>query len=268
MPLLDGRGFTAQDRAGTPNVVVVDQVLARRVWRGSPLGERLEIQVENFREGYRVERVSAEVVGVVSAVPHDRPDRTTEGTIYVAAGQHPTWSMAIAVRSGLPPDRLMASARSVVGRLDADLPLYDARPMSDLVRSTFALTELALALVAGFAGLALVISAAGLYSLIAYVVRTTAREQAVRMACGASPRRLVGEQLAVSLALAALGIGLGGLLALPSARLMEGLLVGVSASDGLTIAAAAALVLVVAIASTLAAAVGLLRIEPARLLRG
>jgi putative ABC transport system permease protein len=162
----------------------------------------------------------------------------------------------------------MTAARTAIAKIDPDLPLYEARPMADVVRSTFALTDLALALVAAFATLALLVSAAGLYSLVAYIVRTTAREQAVRMACGASPHRLVGEQLRAAFMLAVLGLGVGGILTLPSARLIENLLVGVPASDPLALAGAAVLVLVVTLLSTLAAASGLLRIEPARLLRG
>ncbi len=267
IPVLAGRGFTEEDRAGAPRVVMVDEALARRVWRGSPLGRRIEVQVEDFTEGYRVTRVQAEVVGVVPAVPHDRPDGSHEGTIYLPLTQQPAWSVAVAMRTSLPPESVMEPARQAVARLDPELPAYDARSMEDVVRATFALADLALSLVAGFALLALVVSAAGLFGLIAYVVRATGRDQAVRMACGASPGRLLGAQVRTGLALAGVGVLIGVMLALPGLRLLEGMLVGVGARDPVTIAGASAVVLVTALVSTLWAAVGILRIEPGRLLR-
>ncbi len=265
--VLAGRTFTAQDRPGSASVIVVDEVLARQLGQGSALGRRLEVQVENFASGYRVERVQAEVVGVVSAVPNDRPDRMHEGAIYLPLSQHPTWSIAVAMRSRVAAAAVMESARRVIAQLDPDLPPYDARSMADVVRSTFALTDLALSLVAGFALLALVVSAAGLFGLIGYIVRTTGRDQAVRLACGASPRRLLRAQLRSGLVVAGGGVALGMVLALPGVRLLDSLLVGVGAHDLVTLAAAAAVVLVTATGSTLCAAVGVLRIEPSRLLR-
>jgi putative ABC transport system permease protein len=265
--VLAGRPFTDRDRAGAPPVILVDDVLARRVWRGSPLGERLEVQVENFTDGYRVERVEAEVVGVVSAVPNGRPDHLPQGAIYLPLAQQPTWSIALAMRTSVPPDAVVEPARRAVAGVDPELPAYDVRFMEDVVRSTFALTDLALSLIAGLALLALVVSAAGLFGLIACVVRATGRDQAVRMACGASPGKLVGAQVRSGIALAGAGVALGLLLAWPAVRVLEGLLVGVSARDPITLAGAAGMVLATAAVSTLCAAVGILRVEPASVLR-
>ena len=267
LQVLAGRSFTALDRADAPRVILVDDALARRVWRGSPLGQRLEVQVEDFTDGYRVARVQAAVVGVVSSVPHDRPDRSAQGTIYLPLAQQPTWSVAFAMRTNVSSATVMESARRVLARLDPELPAYDARSMEDMVSSTFALTDLALSLVAGFGLLALVVSAAGLFGLIAYIVRATWRDQAVRMACGASPGRLLGAQLWTGLGLAGTGVVIGAALAWPALRLLEGLVIGVSARDPITVAGATGVVLATAAVSTLCAALGVLRIEPGNLLR-
>ena len=266
--VLAGRAFTAEDREGSPAVIVVDDAMARRLGPGSPLGRRLEVQVENFTAGYRVERIQAEVIGVVSAVPNDRPDRRDEGAIYLPLAQHPAWSVAVAMRTSLPATTVMESARRVLAELDPDLPAYDDRPMEDVVRSTFALTDLALSLVAGFALVALAVSAAGLFGLIAYVVRTTGRDQAVRMACGASPGMLLGAQVRDGLAVTAAGIAAGLLLAVPGVRVVEGFLVGVVAHDPVTLVLAAGVVTGTALVSTVWAAVGVLGVQPGRLLNG
>jgi putative ABC transport system permease protein len=265
--VLGGRGFTADDRAGGHRVVIVDEALARRTWRHSPLGERLQVQVEDFTGGYRVERAEAEVVGVVATVAHDRPDLPAGGTIYLPMKQQPVWSAAFAVRTRVPPEAVMAQVRGILRRLDPDLPAYEARPMAEIVRSTFALTDLALSLVAAFALLALIVAAAGLYGLIGYIVRATSREEAIRMACGASPGRLLRAHLRTGLALAGAGVAVGALLTVPAAWVVEDLLVGVRATDPVTLGVAAAFVLAVAALSTLGAALRVLRTEPGQLLR-
>lgn len=265
--VLAGRAFTEEDRAGAPRVILVDDALARRLGDGSPVGHRLEVQVEDFSEGYRVQRVQAEIVGVVSAVPHDRPDRSHGGTIYLPLAQQPTWSVAIAMSTSVPPATLIEPARQSVAALDPELPIYEGRTMEDLVRATFALTDLVLALVAAFAVLALLVSAAGLFGLIAYIVRATGREQAVRMACGASPAHLLRAQVGTGLGLAVAGVMIGLVLAWPTSLVVEGLLVGVSPSDPLALVGGAGVVLVTAAVSTLCAALAVLRIQPATLLR-
>jgi hypothetical protein len=223
--------------------------------------------VENFSSGYQVERVQAEVVGVVANVPHDRPDRAHAGTIYLPLGQQAAWSVALALRTRVPPKTIMEPVMRTVARLDPELPAYDARSMADVVNATFALTDLAVSLVTGFAVLALAVSAAGLFGLIAYIVRATGGEQAVRLACGASPGRLLGAQLRTGAVIAVAGIVPGLALALAATQLLDGLLVEVHASDPGTLAGAAGLVFAVATLSSLGAAIGVLRIDPARLLR-
>ncbi|HEU4524574.1 MAG TPA: ABC transporter permease [Gemmatimonadales bacterium] len=262
-----GRSFSAQDRADTPPVVLVDEVLARRFPPGSVLGQRLEVQVEDFTEGYRVRRVHAEIVGVVSPVAHERPDAAHQGTIYLPLAQWPTWSVAVAMRTSVPPASVVEPARRALAQLDPELPAYDTRLMEEVVRSTFAHTDLALSLVAGFALLALIVAAAGLFGLIACVVRATARDQAVRMACGASPGRLLRAQLGSGLAIASAGVAVGLVLAWPAMEALASTLPGVSATNPIALAGAAGLVLATAAATTLFAAVGVLRIEPGRLLR-
>ena len=193
-----------------------------------------------------MQRVQAEIVGVVSAVPHDRPDRSHGGTIYLPLAQQPTWSVAIAMSTSVPPATLIEPARQSVAALDPELPIYEGRTMEDLVRATFALTDLVLALVAAFAVLALLVSAAGLFGLIAYIVRATGREQAVRMACGASPAYLLRAQVGTGLGLAVAGVMIGLVLAWPTSLVVEGLLVGVSPSDPLALVGGAGVVLVTA----------------------
>jgi ABC-type antimicrobial peptide transport system permease subunit len=155
----------------------------------------------------------------------------------------------------------------MVRGLDPALPLAAVRPLAEVVGDALATARLAGTLVSLFAGLALLLAAVGLFGVLAWLVSRRTREIGVRLALGAQPRAVRGLILRQGLRLSGLGLLAGAVLAAASARLLEGLLVGVRAHDPLT---ASAVVLMLLATSFLAAdlpARRAARVDPARALR-
>jgi predicted permease len=239
--LLRGRLLTAADDSLAPRVAVIDERLARRFWPSvDPIGQRLEGW--GFRE--------LTVVGVVRHVTNYGVAADSREELYVAHAQRPSLRMIMTVRSGGDPELLAASARRVVTELDATLPVYNVRPMRDVVGATVAAPRLSAAVSGVVAALALLLATVGLYGVLAFTVGQRGHEIGVRMALGATPRAVAGLVVGQALALAAGGIaaGVGG--AVVVARLVSSQLYGVSPLDVTTLAVASAAFLAVTVIAT------------------
>jgi putative ABC transport system permease protein len=268
IPVRAGRVFTESDVADRPRAAVVDEALARRTWPNeSPIGRRIDVSVELFDRGYRVERVTAEVVGVVGTAAAGRPDATPPGTLYLAHAQQPLWNVAFVVSGDRPPQDVIATARQVLREMDAELPLYDARPMAEIVAATMASTRTVLSTLSVFASVAAVLAAVGLYAVIAYVVRQRRKEIAIRMALGARPRTVGLGVLRDGLILVTCGIGVGTLGSIATSALLSDLIIGVPVRDPVTLGAVAALLLIVSVLSTFVPAYRAASLDPVAGLR-
>ena len=268
VPLRAGRALAREDDVAAPLVVVVDEALARGAWPGeSPVGARVEIAMQSFDRGYRVERRLAEVVGVVATVPHDRPDAAPPGTIYVSHAQQRLWTMAVAVRAAGDPLALGPLVRREVRVLDPELPVHAMRSLDQVVAETLASTRFVLLMLAIFAGTALVLAAVGLYGVIAYLVRQRTSEFAVRLALGARPRQIAWGVVRSAARLGAAGIAAGAVAAAWLAPTLDDLLVGVSPRDPLTLGGVAVVVLLVVGAASYWPARRAAALDPAEALR-
>jgi predicted permease len=255
IPVLAGRVFTEGDADKSPMVVVVNETMARRYWPGeSPVGKRITI--------WRDEKFPREIVGVVGDT-RSTPGDPAGPQMYVPYAQDATWgSLSLVVRSSVDPASLVAAARAEVHALDKSIPVYNARPMIDILAAALATRRASTLLVGAFALLALLLALVGIYGVTAYYVTQRTQEIGVRIALGAQMRHVLGLILGRSLRLTLGGLALGLCGALALTRVLGGLLYGVKPTDPVTFAVAAALLSAAALLASLIPAWRATKVDP------
>jgi len=250
--LVAGRLFDGRDTEGAPRSVIVDEPLARRFWPGGdPIGRRLY-----FPQGIETggtpppQDQFLTVVGVVKEMRLQGIASNTGsglfGTYFLAFRQFPVRLFTLAVRTEGDPLAVAGSVRAVIARIDPELAFYDVRPMDALVERALVDRRTPMLLATGFALVALVLCAIGIYGVLSYDVGLRTREIAIRMAVGAEPSSILGMVLREGAVLVAAGAlaGLGGSFLLR--RSIESQLYQVHAMDPVVFSAVAGLLLLVA----------------------
>ena len=260
--LLAGRTFSDAEHADGSDVVVMDEILARRVFpEGDPVGKLFLARVNGPEMEWR------QVIGVVEHQRHHGLATTSGGAAFFTQSFAGVFGGTWAVRGRGDAAPLAPEIRRVVANVDPLVPVAELAPMQAAVDRATAPTRFAFILMAVFAVMAGLLAAIGLYGVLAHVVRQRTGEIGVRMAFGAPRGRIlrmvVGEGMALSVA--GIVIGLGGALLLASA--MRGMVVGVQPRDPLTYASVALLFLVVAGVATSIPAWRAIRVDPSRALR-
>lgn len=257
IPLRAGRDFGREDEtAGGPQHVIVDQRLADQLWPGqSAIGQRVRLLQT------RLDSDAAEVIGVVDHVQSTDFRHSGLPQIYESIGMRP-YSHAFVVRTEGDPLSLAGSVKHALERLRPGRPVFAVRTLQSLVDDAGADTRFAMLALGVFAALAVVLTAVGVYGVVAYSTARRTREIALRRALGADARRIVmlviGEGLGWTLA----GLVTGALAARALTRYLSSLLFNVSATDATTFAAVAALLAVIALAATALPALRAVRIDP------
>jgi putative ABC transport system permease protein len=259
IPLLRGRTFSTEDESNVPRRVVISRELAEQLFRGDdPIGRRL-----------RVLNAPVEIIGVVGDVAISRRG-LTRPTVYHSHRQFAVdrnWALTQVVAVDRPTPTLLEDIRRELAAIDPALVLYQPRMLADVVGAGIAHERFALQVVAGFAGLALVLAAVGIYGVLSYTVTRRRREMGIRMALGAQTRAVWSMVLQDGGRLAAMGVGLGLAGAYAATRTLQSLLFDVSPTDPVVFAAAATTLAAVALIASWIPARAATRVDPIQAVR-
>jgi predicted permease len=262
VPLLQGRDFTDGDRKTTEKVAIIDEVLARQYWPGqNPVGQHIAFDDANKGPWFTV-------VGLVShARANSLETDTNEGFYYLAIAQVPDKSASLVVRTSRPLESIATDLAASVRAGDASIPIYDVKSMEQRVNESLLGRKFLVILLGGFAGLALLLAALGLYGVISFSVRLRTRELGVRMALGAQRSTVLKLVLMQGLRLAAFGILVGVVAAATLSRIFNSLLFRVSVLHAAPWIAAALLLLATVLLASFLPARRAASIEPMKALR-
>jgi predicted permease len=235
--LVEGRFFSDDDSAKNP-VVIVDDLLAQRLWPGrSAVGQSLRL-------GQASPNGRATVVGVVRHLRLRRIVEDLTPQIFIAYRVWQRSPMAYVVRTDRHPAALAADVRAVVAAFDPRLPIYDVRPMDDYVEGALSIRRFTMLLAAAFAAAALVLTCIGVYGVLAYAVASRRHEFGVRRALGANTSQVMREVVREGLGFTLAGCAAGLVGAALAARLLQGQLYAVRPHDPIAFGVSLALVVI------------------------
>ncbi len=257
--LLEGRFLRETDS----HAVLVDEKMARLNWPpNSAVGQRMFAAPGDELEEF-------EIVGVLETIRHADLKADGRETIYfpAEAWSWSDWELCLAVRTAADPLGLVGPIRSELQTLDLDIPMAKIHAMEDYVDDALAPSHFGLALMSIFAAVALILAAVGLYGVIAYTLSQRTREIGIRMAFGARSLDILRLVMKEGLGLTLFGVIVGTFGSLSFAKLVSGLLFGVSTSDPLTYGATAGLLTVVTLLACYVPARRASRINPVVALR-
>jgi putative ABC transport system permease protein len=260
MHLLYGRDFAWDDKKSSVPVVVVDEALARRYWRGGEaIGKRIRMTGDT---------TWWTIVGVVQSIRDEDIAKPARPHTFFPYAQSPGSRPTLAVRAaGNGSAALVAVVRKAIAELDASIALDNVGPLSNAISRSLEDRRVTELLLTGFAAAALALAAIGLYGVMALYVAGRRREFGVRAAIGAAPGRLVALVLREGATLSVLGLLIGGAVAMFATRWLRSLLYDVSPNDPIVFAVLAATLLLVALAACGIPAVRAARSDPAAPLR-
>jgi predicted permease len=240
IPLLRGRDFAGSDNHDSPQVAIVSQSLARQSFgNDDPIGQLIQCGLDS--------PAWMTIVGVVADVRQASPGATPGPTLYMPLAQHPFYANQIhlVLRTRVAPATLIPTVRAHIHELNAGIATRYTT-MDAMIGESVAAQRFRMTLLAGFAGLGLLLAMLGVYGVTAYTVAQRTFEIGIRVAFGANRRRILGMVLGHACRLAGAGLLLGVLLSLAATRLLASMLFGVKPADPLTLLCACALILATA----------------------
>ncbi|MGB6687298.1 MAG: ABC transporter permease [Terracidiphilus sp.] len=259
MTLLRGRLFVDQDVEATPLIAVINQAAASTWWPNQdPVGKRVRLLG-------RLGRARPDWTTIVGVIADARTESLADAGIpqmYLDIYQRPAKFLAFYLRGQVDPAAIAAQVRTQIQAVDAELPVFRAETLDDVLSSSLSVRRFSLEMVALFAATALLLASLGIYGTISFLVNEQSREIAIRLALGAQRRNILKMVLRQGLTLAAAGAGVGLVGALIVSRLMSGLLYGVSPYDLSTFAGVTAVLTAVAIAASYVPALRAMRLDP------
>jgi putative ABC transport system permease protein len=261
-----GRFFTADDRLGSPQVVVITESAVRHYFpTEDPLGKKI---VLGWGRGKDKPRAGGVVVGIVGDVKDSGLDEADPPELYLPFDQWPVQGMSLIMKTSVPPASLGEAARRTVYAVDSNMPVANVRTLEQIVARSISQPKFYMTLLAVFAAVALVLAAIGIFGVLSYAVAQRTREIGIRMALGAQQRSVLTLIVMQAMMLAVAGVAIGTVCALVLSRsLVATLLFSTSPHDAVTFVVVAALLAVVALASSYIPARRATRVDPIVTLR-
>ncbi len=261
IPLLNGRFFTKADRLGASGVAIISAGLADRYWPDQGvLGERIQLPNTD---------IWLTIVGVVANIKMDNLGKTSPAALYVPHLQSDVdLPMSVVIRTATEPRLVAQHLREVVGAIDNNTLVSDFQTLGQLISSSLEKRRFIMTLVLAFAALALLLSAVGIYGVMACAVKQRSLEIALRIALGAEKESVLLMILKEAAFLSVAGIASGLVIALGLSQLIEKLLYGVSTTDPVTFTVVPLILLVVTVLASYLPSRRAMSIEPIRVLRG
>ena len=256
IPVLRGRDILDSDA----EVLLVSQDVAKLYWGADDaIGRRAILPALS-------KTVLRQVVGIVGDVKQRNLIEATTPTVYLYT-REPYGKATFVIRTSVLPATLAQPAVAAVRAIDPEQPVEDIRTMVQVLDLKLTSQRFSALLLGVFAGVALLLAAVGIYSILSYIVRGRSREIGIRTALGARTADILRLVIVEGMSPALVGIAVGTIAALASARVMAALVFGVSASDPLTLAAVAATLALIALLASLVPAYRALRLDPVKVLR-
>ncbi len=256
IPVLRGREIDESDA----EVLLVSEAAAKLYWGADdPIGRRAALPALS-------KTVLRQVVGIVGDVKQRNLIEATTPTVYYYT-RVPGGRATFVIRTSVPPATLAQPAVAAIRAIDPEQPVGDIRTMAQVLDGKLTSQRFSALVLGVFAGVALLLAAVGIFSVLSYVVRGRSREIGIRTALGAQRVDVLRLVIVEGMSPALVGIAAGTIAALASAKVLETLVFGVSASDPLTLAAVAATLAVVALMASLVPAYRAVRLDPIKVLR-
>jgi predicted permease len=267
IPIIRGRDITDADTANRVQVILISESLATKFFPNEdPIGKHLTLGLEDA--GRDLQPTPREIVGIVGDVKIQGLDSDLSmAAVYDPFYQMPSTNMTLTIRTNGDPTALGTSVTSVVRSVDPELAILDVSTMEQATALSLAQRRFTMLLLVAFAGLALVLAAVGIYSVLSYAVRQRMREIGIRMALGAQIRDVTRMIVIQGMTPALIGVVIGALASLALGRVLASVIYGVGAHDSVTFASVSVLLLGVALFASAFPAYRAAQVQPVRTLR-
>jgi len=262
IPLLRGREFTIRDTTDSSLTALINEPFAKRFFGDEdPIGKHLKIF-----EG-KPEFVTREIVGVVGGIKHFTLQEALRPAMFLPYAQNPALRMNVVVRAAGNPLAIASAIRTTVGSIDPDEATSAFRTLGEIVSTSAAGDRFNAFLLGAFGGTALLLTAAGIFGVLSYVVTQRTREIGLRMALGAQRRNILGAIVGRGMFLVLIGIGIGLAAAFAFTRWMSSFLFAVKPTDALTFVAVSGLLATAGLLACYLPARRAMRVDPMVTLR-
>ena len=234
IPVVRGRAFTeAENRFGPPPVVMVSESFVKKYFPNeNPIGKHITLGIDHdTAQAGNAVTAKGEIVGIVADVKQSNLKEEPPPATYLPHGTFPQDEMSFIVRSSADVATLTTAIRKKIAEIDPDMPIYDMQTMTQAISTSVAQPRFYMGLLTGFAALALLLAALGIYGVISYGVSQRVRELGIRIALGATNESILKLILGQGLMLVGLGLAVGIVGALLLTRVLTSMLYGVTPAD-------------------------------------